>query len=185
MRISTIRYALVGILLLGFGIPGAALAGDGGKGCSNIGTWFGVVGPGQTQLTGWQVTVTGKSSNEGTNLMEFPTFDPKVSPELAEFEPFKSAERIGNLRGTWKRTGGNTFDYTFMGFAFDASNMPAYIAKISGQVVLIGDCQYQFTTAVMEVFSPLTSPFDDEPGPDWVIPLGEFYGYRATVDLPY
>ena len=46
MRTSIIRYALVGILLLGLVIPGVTLAGDGGKGCSNIGTWFGVVGPG-------------------------------------------------------------------------------------------------------------------------------------------
>jgi len=86
------------------------------------------------------------------------------------------------MRGNWKRTGGNTFDYTFMGFAFDASGMPVFIGKVSGQVELILDCQYQKTTAVMEVFTPDMNPFDDDPVV--TIPLGQFYGYRANVDLP-
>ena len=201
MRNNIIRGALLCILLLGFAIPGAALAGGGQKGCSNLGTWFGVgpVPPGEpplppgeltpppwkpTYLTGWSVTVTGKSNNEGTNLFEYPVFDPSFSaiPELAGQEPFMYAERIGSMRGNWKRTGGNTFDYTFMGFAYGESNMPVYIAKISGQVVLVENCQYQHTTAIMEVFLTFMNPFHDVPIA--VIPLGEFYGYRAVVDSP-
>jgi hypothetical protein len=197
MRKSTIRSALLGILLLGFAIP--ALADGGAKGCSNLGTWFGVspFPPGQvtppvippppwdpTYLSGWSVTVTGKSNKEGTNLFEFPVFDPKFTIlGLQDTEPFASADRIGNMRGNWKRTGGNTFDYTFMGFAYTDANMPAYIAKISGQVVLIEDCQYQYTTAVMEVFWPNMNPFDEYLMPEYVIPLGAFYGYRAKVDV--
>jgi len=201
MRKSIFYGALFGILL-GFMIPSAAFAGGGGKGCSNLGTWFGVTpflpdpnqppppippppwDPDPTYLSGWSVTVTGKSNNKGTNLFEYPVFNPKIRPDLAVMEPFKSAERIGNMRGNWKRTGGNTFDYTFMGFAYNASNMPAYIAKISGQVVLIENCQYQYTTAVMEVFWPDMNPFDDELEPAFVIPLGEFYGHRAKVVSP-
>jgi hypothetical protein len=202
MRKSIFYGALFGILL-GFTIPSVAFAGGGGKGCSNLGTWFGVTpflpdpnsppppetppppwDPDPTYLSGWSVTVTGKSNNEGTNLFEYPVFNPKISPDLAVMEPFKSAERIGSMRGNWKRTGGNTFDYTFMGFAYNALNMPAYIAKISGQVVLIENCQYQYTTALMEVFWPDTNPFDDELEPAFMIPLGAFYGYRAKVDLP-
>jgi hypothetical protein len=194
MRNSILRGALVGILLLGFAIPGVALAGGGGKGCSNIGTWFGVASSDPTEvapppwtetiLTGWSATVTGKSSNEGTNNFEYPTFDASFSeiPELAGKEPFVDAERVGSLRGTWKRTGGNTFDYTFMGFAFGEANTPVYIAKISGQVTLFNNCQNQYTTAVMEVFLPFMNPFHDEP--IVAIPLGVSYGYRAKVDLP-
>jgi hypothetical protein len=192
MRNKIIHGALLCVLLLGFGFPGTALAG-GGKGCSNIGTWFGVassdptvVAPPpwtKTILTGWSATVTGKSSNEGTNLFEYPTFDASFSeiPDLAGKPPFVDAKRVGSLRGTWKRTGGNTFDYTFMGFAYDAEGTPVYIAKISGQVVLINNCQYQTTTAVMEVFLPIMNPFYDEPIA--AIPLGVSYGYRAKVDL--
>jgi len=198
MRKSIIRGALLSILLLGFTIPGVALADDGGKGCSNLGTWFGVspfipdpasppvpIPPPPWDvmyLSGWSVTVTGTSNNEGTNNFEYPIFNPKISPDLALMEPFASAERLGSMRGNWKRTGGNTFDYTFMGFAYNAMNMPAYIAKISGQVVSVENCQYQYTTAVMEVFLPDMNPFHDAPYMDLVIPLGEFYGYRAVVD---
>ena len=76
MRNKIIRGALLGVLLLGFAIPGAALAGGGGKGCSNLGTWFGVspfppdqpppseeISPppwDELYLTGWMTTVTGR-----------------------------------------------------------------------------------------------------------------------------
>ncbi|MGI9236458.1 MAG: hypothetical protein ACR2QZ_03635 [Woeseiaceae bacterium] len=200
MRKSIIRGALLSILLLGITIPGVALAGGGGKGCSNIGTWFGVApfpldptSPpvelppppwDDKYLTGWSVSVMGKSNNKGTNHFEYPVFDPTLAIlGLNDTPPFSDAVRIGSMRGNWKRTGGNTFDYTFMGFAFDASSMPVYIAKISGQVVLVERCRYQYTTAIMEVFRPWMRPFQDDP--EWEIPLGEFYGYRAKVDLPY
>ena len=85
MRKNIIYGALFGILLV-LTIPGVAFAGGGGKGCSNIGTWFGVspIPPDQvpppmiqpppwdpTYLSGWSVTVTGKSNNEGTNHFEY------------------------------------------------------------------------------------------------------------------
>ena len=192
MRKSIIRAALLVVLLLGFAIPGAVLAG-GEKGCSNLGTWFGVSPtfppppPGTllpppwdwevTYLAGYSVTVTGKSNNEGTNLFEYPIFDATLMGNIP------GAARLGSMRGNWKRTGGNTFDYTFMGFAYDTEGMPVYTAKVSGQVELIQDCQYQKTTAVMEVYLPFDNPFDDEVEPLMTIPLGEFYGYRAKVDL--
>ena len=180
MRKSIIRVALLAILSLGFAIPAVALADDEGKGCSNLGTWFGVMGLGDTRLAGFSGTVTGKSSNMGTNHFSFPTFDPSFGLDVP---PFNLAVSITDMRGDWVRTGGNTFDYTFMGFAMDAENVPVYIAKVSGDVALIQDCQYQYITAVMEVFLPSMSPFHMEPIA--VISLGEFYGYRAAVDLPY
>ncbi|MBT8093169.1 MAG: hypothetical protein KJP08_00045 [Gammaproteobacteria bacterium] len=186
MRTSIIRGALLGILLLAFASPGIAMAGGHHKkGCSNIGTWFGVVGPGDTTFTGWSVTVTGNSEKMGSNLFEFPVFDPSFAdvPDLAGVPPFKFAKRIGSMRGNWKRTGWNTFDYTFTGFAYASDKEPVYIAKISGHVVLFNKCRYQYTTALMEVFLPNMRPFHDEPIAQ--IPLGEFYGYRAKVDLPY
>lgn len=200
MQKSIIRGVLLGILLLIFTNAGLVLADEGEKGCSNLGTWFGAspfpadptappveIPPppwDDVYLTGWAVNVMGKSNNEGTNHFEYPVFDPSLAMlGLDETPPFSDAVRIGSMRGNWKRAGGNTFDYTFMGFAFGASNMPVYIAKISGQAMLLEDCQYQHTTAIMEVFLPWMRPFQDDPA--FEIPLGVFYGYRAKVDLPY
>jgi hypothetical protein len=127
----------------------------------------------------------GKSEKMGTNTFEFPVFDPSFSdiPELNDLEPFASAVSIGGLRGDWKRVAKNRFAYTFMGFAFDEFGMPVYIAKVSGHTEIVDGCQYQYVTATMEVFWPWVSPFDGDPIA--TIPLGEFYGYRASVDLPY
>lgn len=185
MRTDIIRGALLGILLLGFTIPGTALADDDERGCSNKGTWFGVMAPGDTRLTGFVATVTGKSEKMGTNNFDYPTFDPSFPdvPELDGIEPFASAVSISSLRGNWKRVAKNRFEYTFMGLAFDALGNPVYISKVSGQTELFDECRYQFVTATMEVFLPWVSPFDGDPIA--TIPLGEFYSYRATVDLPY
>lgn len=179
---SIIRSALLAILLLGFSIPGAALAGGGEKGCSNIGTWIGIAGPDDMSPAGWITTVIGKSNNEGVNVIEFPNYDPTLGIPLP---PFKDAVLISNSRGNWVRTGGNTFDYTFTGFALDAENEPVYISKISGQVTIYGDCQFQYITAYLEAYAPDENPFTGvrlNPEPFY---LGEFYGYRASVDLPF
>ena len=53
MRKSIISGAVLGFLLLGFALPGTAFAKDDDRACSNIGTWFGVVGIGNTTLTSW------------------------------------------------------------------------------------------------------------------------------------
>ena len=186
MRTSIFRGALLGILLVVFASPGIAMAGGHHKkGCSNLGTWFGIFGPDDTRLTGFSATVTGNSEKYGTNLFEFPTFDPSFSnvPELVGKEPFASADYIGSMRGNWKRIGKSHFKYTFMGLAFDAFDNPVYIAKVSGHTQLFNKCQYQYVTAVMKVYLPFQSPFFDEPIA--VVPLGEFYSIRAKVDFPY
>lgn len=175
MRTSIIRYALVGILLLGLAIPGVTLAGDAGKGCSLQGSWFGVNSPEDTTLTGWMVTATGKSNNQGTNNLEFPNYE----PTLGGF--FPNAVRISTMRGAWERTGGNTFDYTFTGYALDQLNSPVYIAKVSGHITLSADCQSEYITATLEVFLPFMSFFDDDPIHTEV--LDDHWGYRAYVDL--
>ena len=56
MRKSTICGVLLSVAL-GFVIAGITLADGAGKGCSIQGSWFGVVGLGDTRLTGWIITV--------------------------------------------------------------------------------------------------------------------------------
>ena len=175
MKNNIIRCTLTGILMLGLAIPSAAWAGDAGKGCSLQGTWFGVAGLEDSTLTGWMVTVTGKSENKGTNNLDFPTFDPTLSGN------FDQAVRLSSLRGNWERTGGNTFDYTFMGIAVDEFNLPVWIGKVSGQITLSADCNRETITAAMEVFLPSMNPFDGDPL--FPLPLPIHYGHRASVDL--
>ena len=176
MKTNIVRCTLTGILMLGLAIPSAAWAGDAGKGCSLQGTWFGVAGLEDSTLTGWMVTVTGKSENKGTNNLDFPTFDPTLSGN------FDQAVRLSSLRGNWERTGGNTFDYTFMGIAVDEFNLPVWIGKVSGQITLSADCNRETITAAMEIFLPSMSPFEDDPLFPIVLPT--HYGHRASVDLP-
>ena len=182
MRTDIIRGALLGILLLGFTAPGIALAGDDGKRCSNQGTWFGVTDPlnGDMSLTGWTTTVTGQSGNKGINVLEWPDFDPTLG---MAFPPFKDAHHINNMRGVWRRTGGNTFAYSFTGFAYDESNEPVYIAKVSGHVTLLAGCQFERITAYMEVFAPGDNPFLGETL--YEFPLLDHWGQRAPLDLPF
>jgi hypothetical protein len=172
MRKSIIRGALLGIVLLGFTIPGATLADGAGKGCSIQGTWFGVMGVGDTRLTGWMINVTGKSANEGENNIEYPNFDYTLDGN------FPNVVSLSTMRGVWQRSGGNTFDYSFTGYAIDEFGVPVYIATVSGVATLIEDCRYEHITATMDVFLPFTDtdPFHDDPYLSF--PLEPLYGYR-------
>lgn len=173
MMKSRYRSIVACVLMLGLAIPGAAIAGNAGKGCTLQGTWFGVVSPDDTTLTGWMVTVAGKSANEGTNNLEYPNFDPTFGGM------FPTAARLSTLRGAWERTGGNTFAYTMIGIAVDEFNVPVWIGKLSGDTTLSSDCKSEFITATLEVFAPDQSPFDDV---GFAVPLPDHYGYRAYVD---
>jgi hypothetical protein len=174
MRNGIFRSVLLGILLLGFTVPGIALAGDGGKGCSNYGTWFGVMGPGDTRLTGWMANIMGKSADEGTNNLEYPNFDVTLDNN------FESAVALSSMRGIWRRTGGKTFDYAFTGIATDEFGAPVYIATVSGVVTLLGDCRYEHITATMDIFLPFMSPFHDDPFMSFE--LEPLYAYKMGFD---
>lgn len=173
MRKNTICGVLLSIAL-GFGIPGTTLADGAGKGCSIQGSWFGVMGVGDLQLTGWMITVTGKSANEGENNIEYPNFDATLGGN------FPNAVSLSTSKGTWKRTGGNTFDYEFMGYAIDDSRTPVYIAVVSGVATTIEECRYEHITATIDVFLPFMDPFHDDPL--FSIPMDPLYSYRLTLD---
>ena len=173
-----LRYVLAGILMLGLAFPAVTLADDDddsdGRGCSNIGTWFGVIGPDDTTFTGWMTTVTGKSNNRGTNIFEYPYLDPTFGGAF-------DAVRISSMRGNWERTGKRTFIYSFTGFAVDAENKPVYIAKVSGDVEIMPGCQFEYITATVELYHPLVNPLEG----DWFHQevQEDHWGYRAFVDL--
>lgn len=175
MKAGILRLGVT-VLMLGLAIPGVAISGDSGKGCTFQGTWFGVVSPEDTTLTGWVVTATGKSANGGTNALEYPTFDATLNNN------FPTAARVSTLRGAWERTGGNTFAYAMTGIAVADDGTPVWVGKLSGDIVLSPDCKSEYITATLEVFAPSASPFDGDPL--FPIALPPHFGYRAYVDLP-
>lgn len=67
-----------------------------------------------------------------------------------------------------------------MGYAVDENNIPLYIAKFSGQVTLVDDCQHERIAAYVELFKPDISPFDRVQfyGDD----LGDHYGHPLTMN---
>jgi hypothetical protein len=175
MKTRVWRHIVVGVLMLGLAAPGLALADGSAKGCQFQGTWFGF-DPGTGALSGWVVTVAGQASNAGTNNLEYPNFDPSLG--------FLPATRISTLRGSWVRTGGNTFDYTMIGLATDSSLNIIWIGKLSGHITLSADCNTEtIEDTTLEVFGPDQNPY----GGELMIPvihLPTHYGFRTSVDLP-
>ena len=172
MKREIIRHILACILMLGLAIPGAAIAG--GKGCQLQGTWFGVASPQDLTLTGWMVTVAGKSADHGTNNLEFPTNHPSL------FGLYPDATRASTLRGAWERTGGNTFTYKMIGIGVDDLGLPIYAATLSGAITLSADCKSEHITATIEAFDAGISPFYGNP--THVLQLPDHYGYRVSSD---
>ena len=174
MIARSFRNVLACVLMLGFAIPGAAIAGDARNGCSLLGSWFGVDSLVDKNLTGWMVTVTGKSENQGTNNFEYPNFDPTF------FGNFPTAVRLSSSVGAWQRTGGNTFEYSFIGFAMDVAGQIVGISKAVGEISLSDNCNAETLTAIVDLYYPPNSPFTDSP--DNQLDFGGLYGYRVQLD---
>jgi len=173
MRKRVLRLILTGILTLGLAIPGAVFAGDGSRPCTIQGTWFGVNNLEEMMPTGWIVTATGQSANQGVNVFEYKTFNSALFGLLDPHD--MSADR-----GVWKRLGGNRFAYSFMAVAVDEGNNVLYYARVSGETTLSSDCMSEEISALLEIFYPGKSPFVDEPDESWQLPV--HYGYRYTLD---
>lgn len=166
MVLGIISFPMTGIAAVaGTEVPELA-NGGGVQGCSFQGSWFGYTPAGNAE---WLITVQGQSSS-GTNNLE----DTTVDPTLGGMYP--NAVRTTTLRGTWERTGSNTFRYSMVGFAVDKNGATVWIAKLSGTNKLINDCNKEYITSTLEVFLPNQNPFVDEA--QLVIPLGDHYGYR-------
>jgi len=154
------------------------------KSCQFLGTWFGIESPANPVLTGWIVSVTGQSSSNGTNNLEYPTFDPTLSFLFPPGTPgeFDAATRVSTLRGVWTRTGGRTFTYSFMGMAVDEINQKVWIGRVSGDIELSSDCKTEYITAWMDVYLPEVSPFTG--AAKYSFPLPPHYGQRYELPAP-
>ncbi len=179
-----LRYVLAGILMLGLAFPVMTLADDDDdsdrRRCSNIGTWFGVVGPEDSTLTGVFWTVIGKSENYGTNIVEQLN---RPTPSILDL--FPGAVQTSSVRGDWHRTSNTTFAYTMTGYSVDVDGNMVGIVKFKGNVEMYDDCEFAYVTAKVDIYYPPNSPFADNDNPD--IPDFPFPGQwarRTHVELP-
>ncbi len=177
-----LRYVLAGILMLGLAFPAVTLADDDddsdrGKRCSQIGSYFGVVSPEDPTLTGVAWSAMGKSENYGTNLLNWAN---NPDPTMGGF--FPDAVATSWLRGDWERTGRRTFIYTLMGYSFDVNNQIVGMVKFRGDVTHTRDCQFEYITAMLDIYYPGMNPFDDDPFMS--VPYPGQWGRRTHVDLP-
>jgi hypothetical protein len=157
--------------LLILAVSPSAFAGN--SSCSLLGGWVGYNEQGAISL----FTYDGKSESSGASDVEFPALDPTL------YGAFPTAVKTTSLRGEWKRTGGNTFDYTLIVLALDDTNQTVGVAKFTGDKVLEDDCTRMVVTVQMEVYSPDMNPFADDPL--GVFDLGVLYGYPMRVDPPF
>ena len=205
MKKSIIRFTLVGILTLGLTLPAVASAGWFNWGCRYQGTWFGIVAKeNPALLSGWLMTIEGKSYFHGTNNVEFTAIAldprlPKINPATGEVTGYRypTAVRSTSNRGNWMRTGYNRLAWTMTAFGLDANGLPLYVAKGKGDVTLLDDCNRAVITAEAQVFpvkydglpfpiipNPFIDPNPFMESPPETIYFPEQFAYRASVDLP-
>jgi hypothetical protein len=122
-------------------------------------------------------TADGQSANFGTIKLELPAFD------MTLFGNFPTAKKKPlTLRGVWKRTGGNTFAYTLIGFAIDENGRTVWIGKNSGYDTLTEHCNKLTVVSTLEIFLPDQDPFADQPY--LAIPIPVHTAQRMRVDPP-
>ena len=143
------RILSYGFLLGVVFMAASAVAADMPKnGCTLQGSWMGT---GSIKLL---TTYNGLSASSGTIIEELPGFDMTLGGL------FPTAVQGTTLRGTWQRTGGNTFVYTQVGYGLDAAGNIVWIGKNSGNKTLSDDCDVMTIESNLEVFLPEVNPFD-------------------------
>jgi len=163
---SLIRLILTTLI---FVVPVFAGAANNG-GCKVIGSWVGYDANG---LVWWTSTLDGQSASQGTINLE--------TPGAVAF--FPGATAVTELKGVWKRTGGNTYDWTALGFAYDAVGTTLTLGKLSGKDTISKDCNtIHITNVVMEVFEPTADVNADTPIA--TVPFPDHEGHRIQVNLP-
>ena len=165
------------VILLAFMLllPVLAVADDE---CQYIGSWFGY---GSDQKISWTSQANGKSASHGTMLLELPGFDVTFGGA------FDVANYTSNIKGTWKRTGGNTFSYAGVSFATNPDGDAVWVIRLTGDVTVMGDCDVLYvenTWLSLYMVNPATDPIpiwdrDPDIGPMSFFP---HYGYRVKLD---
>lgn len=136
----------------------------GAKGCSLIGSWSTDAFGGENVPIQWMATVTGQSNSSGELVVETPVW------------PFLQWNTTVNMRGAWKRTGGNTFEFLQIGWVRAPDGTPLWLARNFGTQTLSNDCTTMTVTSTM-VMMPLVEAVQ-QIGP---APLNGLVAYRIVV----
>ena len=161
---SLIRLILTALIVAVPVFAGAASNGD----CNLLGSWVGYDANGAVW---WTSTVDGQNASQGTANLE--------TPGAVVF--FPGATAVTELKGVWKRTGGNTYDWTYLGFAYDASGTTLTLGKLIGKDTISKDCNTVYVTdVVMEVFMPTANVNTD--APIATVPFPDHEGHRIQID---
>lgn len=162
---------LVLLLTAVLAFPLNALAKDS---CQYIGSWFGYDAD---ENVSWTSQAVGPNASGGTMLLELPGFD------ITFGGLFDVTNIAGNLKGAWKRTGGNTFNYAGMSFATNADGDAVYAVRLTGEVRVIGHCDVlSVDNTWMSIY--ILDP-ENDPVPVWArepdigpLPFAPHNGYR-------
>lgn len=138
--------------------------------CKLLGSWMGYDASGSAW---WTSTADGQSASHGTLNLEVP----------GSVLFFPGATSVTELRGVWEKTGGNTYEWTVIGFPYDASATTIVLARLSGKNTINEDCDSEIVTdVVMEVFLPDADLNSGIPISTSLFP--DHAGYRIKLDLP-
>jgi len=180
-------FMAIGLVLLM--ASGVAMAGN-DNGCKVQGSWISY----EDGVPTWMAGLHGQSASSGTNELEYPAFGVNLG-----IPPFAGT----HMRGAWERTGGNTFDYTMMGYGYDPENgAPIYVARMNGTLALSEDCNNMAVTATVNLYfcgldtegtlvcpDPYVACPVVEPGPPpvyppycMIMPILPSTGYRVMVE---
>lgn len=141
------------------------------QGCSLIGGWFGYNVAGD--MAEWIVIAQGATNSSGTITLDDKYFDATLGGAFPVVEGT-------DLRGTWERTNGNTFRLAMIGYALNADHVTLYIAKMSGTITIIDNCNKEYLDLRIDYFAPDANPFVDEPFYGFDLPYHD--GYRMRLD---
>jgi len=166
-------------MLLAFSLANAAdgKSGNGGN-CPYTGSWLGYNFDG---MVSWTSQVHEISKKHGTMLLEIP-FPASSFNDYG----FDAVAILSNMKGEWKKIGGNSYFYRAVSFAYDANGEAEWIAKLTGTATVLGnDCDLlHLTDTVLRVYYANADPFLADDSYFWSQEFDEHYGYRIRADLP-
>lgn len=134
------RSCLAIAILLSTALAVTTAAADGA--CKLQGTWI-ITLDEEGSIPVGIATYHGQSVSSGTSDVLFPS--------LGGMLVLPTGYGATDLRGVWERTGGNTFDFTLVGYAFDEAGDFWFPVKNSGSKILYEDCNKMDVVGTLEV----------------------------------
>ncbi len=161
-----------------FAGDGVGIGDNNGNGvCTLDGAWL---GGSPAWGVSWTMVYGADSHWTGSMLLRMVAGD----PTLGGFFPTTS---LSSTTGTWVRTGQRTFDYTMIHYGLaEGGQEPVFLAKLSGSVVVTGQCDFlEVTNGSLALYDPTQDPFGDEPPMYGCIPDGSLStAQRIPVQPP-